>query len=80
MSPISEATVNALIHPRPGSGDQQRDIAVIGALALELHGQRAICSSRSSISPRLTSMFCAPRVRDLQAIQQLAAGVTEQIT
>jgi hypothetical protein len=39
MSPISEATVNALTQPEPGRGDQQRDVAVIGPLALELDRQ-----------------------------------------
>jgi hypothetical protein len=39
MSPISEATVNALIQPNPGHGDQQRDVAVVGAQALELDRQ-----------------------------------------
>jgi hypothetical protein len=38
-----------------GRRDQQRDVAVVGAEVLELRSSRAICNSRSSISPRLTS-------------------------
>jgi hypothetical protein len=39
MSPISDATVNALIQPNPGAVTSNGDVAVIGAVQLELVDQ-----------------------------------------
>jgi hypothetical protein len=79
MSPISQATVNALIQPNPGGADQQRDVAVLGALAPELHGQRGDLQLEVIDEPQADLDVPAPRIGDLQTVQQLAAGVPEQI-
>jgi hypothetical protein len=52
---------------------------MIGALALELHGQRRDLQLEVIDQPQADVDVLPPRVRELQAVEQLAAGVTEQI-
>jgi hypothetical protein len=52
---------------------------VFGALALELHGQLRDLRLEVIDQPEADVDVVPPRVGDLQAIQQLAAGVAEQI-
>jgi hypothetical protein len=60
-------------------GDQQRDVAVIGAPRPELHRQRRDMQIEIVDQLQANVDVRAPRVGDLQAVEQLAAGVTEQI-
>jgi hypothetical protein len=60
-------------------GDQQRDVAVIGALALELHGQLGDLQLEIVDELQADIDGAPPRVGDLKAVKQLAAGVPEQV-
>jgi hypothetical protein len=52
---------------------------VLGALALELHGQRRDLQLEVVDQPQADVNVAAPRIGDLEAVEQLAAGVTEQV-
>jgi hypothetical protein len=79
MSPISEATVKALIQPNPGRGHEQRDVAVIGALTPELAGQPRDLQLEIVDQLQAGVDVAPPRVREREPIEQLTAGVAEQV-
>src|SRR5215211_844912 len=63
----------------PGRGDQQRDVAMIGALVLELDGQPGDLQLEVIDQLQAGVDIAPPRVRDRQPVEQLAAGQAEQI-
>jgi hypothetical protein len=79
MSPISEATVNALIHPNPRRGHQQWDVAMVGTTLFELDRQPRDLQLEVVDQPEAHVDVAPPRIGDLQTIEQIAPGETEQV-
>src|SRR3954452_15684748 len=61
----------------PGRGDQQRDVAVIGALALELDGQPRDLQLEVVDQLEAGVDVAPPSVRERHAVKQLAASEAE---
>ena len=73
MSPISQAIENPTSQPTPGRGHQQRHIGMIGADVLQLAGDRVDLAVELIDQHEAGLDVFAPRLRDLQALEQLAA-------
>src|SRR4051812_16221079 len=80
ISPISDATGERVDPAEPGPGDQQRDVAMIGALAAQLDGQACDLQLERVDQLQAGVDSTPPRVGDREAIEQLTAGEAEQIT
>jgi hypothetical protein len=65
--------------PEPGRGDQQRDVAVIGTLALELDRQGGDLELEVVDELKTGVDVAPPRVGNLQPVESLAAGVSKQV-
>ena len=76
MSPISDATVNALIHPNRAR-DEQRDVAMFGAPALGLDRQPRHLQLQVVGQPEARVDVAPPRGAGLKAIEQFAARASE---
>src|SRR5688500_4767193 len=79
LSPISEAIEIRVAPADAGRGDQQRDVAMIGAAALALEGQPGDLQLELVDQLEARVDVAPPRVGDRQAVEQVAAGQAEQV-
>jgi hypothetical protein len=78
MSPISAAIERQ--HPAdPGNREQQRDVGMVGARGSQLAVDGVDLAVEVVDQPQARVDGAAPRLRDVETVQQLAAGDTEEV-